>query len=283
MKLHESSFFVENVDFKWYNIIIKKYLDLQLHSEGINVQIAICDDNKNERDLLVANLHEYKGKTELNLTVFESGTELTYAIKKGKRFDLIFLDILMPDADGIETAKEIRERDKRVAIIFLTVSKDYALASYEVKARQYLLKPVKKEILFELIDEIECELTGEETQMLVIDTKAGLQRLRIDHLEYCEIVNRTIFYHMTSGAVIESRGYLKELEERLLILPCFIKTHRSYIVNINYIIGINSRDFVIEMKSLKKIPIPKANCGQIREIVHNYLEQAREEVNEKAQ
>lgn len=145
----------------------------------------------------------------------------------------------MPGIDGMNAAKDIREYDKRVAIVFLTTSPDYALISYSVKARHYLLKPVSHDALYTLLDEVTAELTEEESAMLVIDTKAGLQRIRVDRLEYCEIVGRTIHYHMLNGAVLEGSGNMSELEERLLSLPCFIKPHRSYLVNMYYITGVS--------------------------------------------
>ncbi len=248
------------------------------------MRIAICDDHERERNALAADLAEYCARrgTELTVKLFDSAFMLTQAITAGHRFDLLLLDILMPGMDGFAAAKEIRCVDQRVAIAFLTVSPDYALASYSVKARHYLIKPVSRDALFSLLDEVDAELAQEEKQMLVIDTKAGLRRLGIDRLEYCEVIGRTIFYHMTNGAVFEGRGNLHELERRLLVLPNFLKPHRSYLVNIDHIAGVNSRDYVIEMQSLKQIPIPKVRCGEVREFIRHYVEQKGVVDHEKA-
>ncbi len=238
------------------------------------MRIAICDDQAREREMLAANLTQYKTERNADLSwmLFSGAVELTQAIHTGQRFDLILLDILMPGMDGMAAAKEIRETDKSAAIVFLTVSPDFALDSYSVRARHYLIKPVSRKALFTLLDEITSEQSEEAAQTFTINTKAGLQKLRFDRLEYCEIFGRTILYHMTSGAVIESGGNMGELEGRLLGQPGFIKPHRSYLVNMAYIVGINSRDYVIEMQSMKQIPIPKARCGEVRECVRIYLD-----------
>lgn len=238
------------------------------------MRIAVCDDQQRERDSLAKNLTQYRVErnAEVSWTLFSSTVELIQAIHKGQRYDLILLDILMPGLDGMAAAKDIREIDKRVAIVFLTVSPDYALASYSVKARHYLLKPVSRDALFSLLREVESELAEEDAQMLVIDTKSGLQRIRVDRLEYCEIVGRTIYYHMANGVVLEGSGNMGELEQMLLNLPCFIKPHRSYVVNMDYIVGVNSRSFVIDMRSMKQIPIPKARRGEVRDTVRLYLD-----------
>ena len=78
-----------------------------------------------------------------------------------KPFDIILLDVVMPLLNGIEAANELREKDKNVKIVFLTSSPEFAVASYTVKASNYLLKPVEPAKLFACLDELIIEIHSE--------------------------------------------------------------------------------------------------------------------------
>ena len=100
------------------------------------LKIAFCDDDLEILKELGILLDKYKTERDedLTCTVFQSPLELLAAIEKGFSFDILFLDILMPGENGIETAKEIRQYDNNMKIIFLTSSPEFAVQSYTVKA-----------------------------------------------------------------------------------------------------------------------------------------------------
>ena len=100
------------------------------------LKIAFCDDDLEILKELGILLDKYKKERDedLTYTVFQSPLELLAAIEKGFSFDILFLDILMPGENGIETAKEIRQYDNNMKIIFLTSSPEFAVQSYTVGA-----------------------------------------------------------------------------------------------------------------------------------------------------
>lgn len=106
-------------------------------------RLAFCDDDPNIHDQLTALLEKYRTqrKADLECTAFRSPLDLLAAIESGARYDILLLDVLMPAEDGITAAKEIRQYDKTVHIIFLTSSTEFAVESYVVGAYFYLLKP----------------------------------------------------------------------------------------------------------------------------------------------
>lgn len=114
------------------------------------IHIAICDDSKQERQILAALFKRYQElhATPLQIHIFQNGFSLLDAIDQGKRFDITILDILMPGENGIEIARNIRASGTDTEIIFLTSSPEYAVDSYEVKAQNYLLKPITEEKFF---------------------------------------------------------------------------------------------------------------------------------------
>ena len=221
------------------------------------LKIAFCDDDLEILKELGILLDKYKTERDedLTCTVFQSPLELLAAIEKGFSFDILFLDILMPGENGIETAKEIRQYDNNMKIIFLTSSPEFAVQSYTVGAYFYQLKPVWEESFFRLMDSVR--------------SKEGITRIDLEKLEYCEVIGRTLFFHLGNGKVFESVGSLDDLFLQLKPYGNFLRPHRSFLVNMDYIQNISYR--AIKLISLAEIPIPHGKCSEIK---NKYLEYA---------
>ena len=118
------------------------------------MKIAICDDEVAVSEVTKSLLQQWAIHQSISLSVhcYENGDDLILA-QKSECFDLIFLDVLMPLLNGIDTAKELRRQNQNVPIIFLTSSKEFAFDSYEVKALQYLLKPVSPNQLWSIMND----------------------------------------------------------------------------------------------------------------------------------
>jgi len=102
------------------------------------IRIAVCDDEPFFQDNILELIKNSPKSIEYSTDCFDNGDSLIKAHTKTP-YDIIFLDIVMPLFNGLEAAKEIREQDKNVKIVFLTTSTDYAVESYTVKATNYLL------------------------------------------------------------------------------------------------------------------------------------------------
>ena len=100
------------------------------------IKIAFCDDELSILNELRILLDQYRVERnqEITYAVFQSPLELLAEIEKGARFDILFLDVIMPGETGIDAAAEIRNYDSSVKIIFLTSSAEYAVQSYTVGA-----------------------------------------------------------------------------------------------------------------------------------------------------
>ncbi len=111
------------------------------------IKIAFCDDDLSVLNEISVLLSKYRieHQREMEYTPFRSPFELLAEIEKGVRFDIFFLDILMPGENGISVAKEIRRYDSAAKIIFLTSSSEFAVESYTVSAYFYQIKPVSEE------------------------------------------------------------------------------------------------------------------------------------------
>ena len=137
------------------------------------MKIAICDDEVAVSEVTKSLLQQWAIHQSISLSVhcYENGDDLILA-QKSECFDLIFLDVLMPLLNGIDTAKELRRQNQNVPIIFLTSSKEFAFDSYEVKALQYLLKPVSPNQLWSIMDDF-IALIKNQKEIFVARTSDG--------------------------------------------------------------------------------------------------------------
>lgn len=241
------------------------------------LQIAICDDNIDELSNMVQLINLYRTSKNLNCeyAVFANGFELISAIEKGKKFDMYCLDIIMPGFTGIDVAKEIRNFDKTAPIIFFTSSPEFALESYSVKAINYVLKPVSKEKLYFTFDEILEQIkVKKEEDSIIVKSKEGIQKILVSKLTFVEVIGRNVLYHLHSGKVIECTERFSSVCNTLSKYRCFMKPHRSYLVNMQYVDTIENHR--ITLQTLSSIPIAQ---GKAKEMKQQYLYYQMEETS----
>lgn len=229
------------------------------------IRVAFCDDDINELSKMQAFLERYcrERDREIVHTAFRSPVELLAEIERGVRFDILFLDILMPGQNGIETAEEIRNHDRNVKIVFLTSSSEFAVESYAVEAHFYQLKPLWWEGFSRVMDSALEKCRQERESGLILHCKSGITRLDPERLEFCEVIHRTLLFHLSSGKVLESTGSLDELSRRLAPYGCFMRPHRSYLIHLGYVQSISYR--TVTMTSLTEIPIPRGKYNEIKD------------------
>lgn len=234
------------------------------------INIAFCDDDLTILDQLREIVTRYSGSGEWDVRVsaFQSSLDLMATIEKGIRYDVLFLDIMMPGQNGIATAKEIRKFDDNVKIIFLTSTPEYAVQSYMVGAYYYQLKPIQEKAFVELLDSVLDACERESSKSLILRCKNGITRVELQRLEYCEVMHRTVFIHLNNGMVLESVGTMDELYREIASLGGFVRPHRSYLVNLEYISNITYRG--IKMNCGAEIPIPRGKYHELKDLFLEY-------------
>lgn len=235
------------------------------------IKIAFCDDDMEVLHQMNELLDRYRVERNEDITyaAFQSPFELLTEIEKGIRPDILFLDVVMPGQNGMDVAKEIRQYDTNMKIIFLTSSPEFAVESYSVGAYFYQLKPIWEESFFRLMDAVLAECEKKKKNSLILRSKDGITRIDLQQLEYCEVLGRKLLFHLEDGAVLESAGSLDDLAGQLMQYSNFFRPHRSFLVNIEYIQNISSRS--IKMVNDAEIPIPHGKCSEIK---NTYMEYA---------
>lgn len=220
------------------------------------IRIAICDDSPDFLQQTKQMIDKWDAlfSVGVSTSLFEDGDALLLAHAKNP-FDIILLDVVMPLLNGIATARELREKDKTVKIVFLTSSVEFAVESYSVKASNYLLKPADPEKLRACLDELIAELRS-ATKRIVVKGTDATHRIALADIEHVEAqLKHTVFY-LKDGRRIESAEPLYTLENMLMLEDGFFKCHRSYIVNIHHIDNYSHSQIV--MRSGRSIPISRS-------------------------
>lgn len=235
------------------------------------IKIAFCDDDMEVLHQINELLDRYRVDRNEDITyaAYQSPFELLTEIEKGISPDILFLDVVMPGQNGMDVAKEIRQYDTNMKIIFLTSSPEFAVESYTVGAYFYQLKPIWEESFFRLMDSVLAECEKKKKNSLVLRSKDGITRIDLWQLEYCEVLGRKLLFHLENGAVLESAGSLDDLTGQLMQYSNFFRPHRSFLVNMEYIQNISSRS--IKMVNDAEIPIPHGKCSEIK---NTYMEYA---------
>ena len=176
------------------------------------LRIAVCDDTQSflidTQDLI----RQWPNRpVRLYISCFSDADGLSEAHKE-EPFDIIFLDVVMPLLNGIEAARELRRFDRTVKIVFLSVSPEFAVDSYTVKADNYLLKPVNPQRLFSCLDELQEEMQQHEKSMTIKSTTA-VHRVRLQDLEYLESQGKLVIFNLTDGLTVHGTEPLYAYEK----------------------------------------------------------------------
>ena len=151
-------------------------------------KIAVCDDERSVVEKIQNDISSYREECQIDR--FYSGEELL--LSKGK-YDIIFLDIDMHGMNGIETAKQIREKDKNVKIIYVTSYTDYVNYAFSVHAFAYLLKPIQRVDIYKQLEEAEAYYKDvQESKTLRFATKEGSIDQNINEIYYMEYTERHV-------------------------------------------------------------------------------------------
>ncbi|MGN0170707.1 MAG: LytR/AlgR family response regulator transcription factor [Lachnospiraceae bacterium] len=233
------------------------------------MKIAVCDDEERFVDNTCTLLDRWAKQRNICLSLyrFSDGDALLQA-HRSEAMDLIFLDVLMPLLNGIDAAKELRTEDPAVPIIFLSSAREYAVDSYEVKAFQYLVKPLDEKRLWAVLDDFSRSICTQR-EMLVLHTQVGFCRISVEDVDYLEAQNKHVLAYLSNGTSILLSENFSRCEQLFTLEKGFCKSHRSYLVNLSHVKEFTKTQ--ISMNTGAAVPISR-NCYQVfKETYFSYM------------
>lgn len=231
------------------------------------MNIAVCDDNVIFLNEFVKEIEKITNN-EHQIIKFETAEALLETVKNYSEdcIDLVITDIELPGYNGIEMARILREQCPRIQVIIVTNYTEYIEDAFSVEPIHYILKPINYEKLKEALERAEKAIEIGKRNTLSITNKNKLVRVHCDEIKYVESYMRTILVHEIK---CNTEIYMKLDEFSSIVPPFFIRTHKSYLVNMNMIKSISNNR--IELFSGEVIPVAKAKYAEVKKEVLNYL------------
>ena len=221
----------------------------------LDFKVAVCDDEQ----IFIDRIRQILLDCEIH--GFTDSRELLQAVESGERYDVIFLDIAMPGLDGIGLAREIRETDEDVILVFVTSRIEFMQTGYEVRAFRYLLKEQLEHGLPAIWSDIEKELAGRKDQYFVFEFNRQTYQYACKEIIYFESSLRRIILHAKSGTAT-LYGSLDEIEAAH---PSFVRIHKSYLVNPKHIRALSAGNVVTVDNEL--LPVSRRYKQKVEQLI----------------
>ena len=233
------------------------------------MRIAIVDDIDSERLLLRTRLEKQLNKRGIHagLTEFENGEAFLKAAKE-RPFTVLFLDIYMEGATGIEIAERLRETDSDCLLIFTTTSTDHALDGFRVRALHYLVKPYNEKDISDLIDEILSRIPDSGKY---IDIKANGSNIQIPFrsIVYAEHFSHMIHIHTTKANELVTRQSFEAFTSLLKMESRFYQCNRGVVINLEHVVDFDGTVFI--MDDGNQIPVSQKLVKNARQTLMEFL------------
>lgn len=213
------------------------------------MKFAVCDDNTDElknTELLLRSYCRLHCNKNIEIFCFENAETLIRHYNENDFFDVVIIDIYLSDCTGIDLAKKIREINPYSKIIFLTVSRDFAVDAFTVNATHYLVKPCTKDELFSALDKAISSMANDHTANMIFNVGSTKTKIDIKKILYFETSK-----HYQIARTIDDRQYSiritnENMSKQISHFDCFFRCGRTYIVNMEYISEINSKVIVFD-------------------------------------
>lgn len=211
------------------------------------MRVAICDDNPTALEWCYKELLKNENLVSDGLVIdrFHSGSELIFKYDDlNGILDLVYLDIVMPGIDGIETAGQLRELGYLGDIIFFSGTIDYAISGYDYEAIGYLVKEKTSSCRFtETFKRAVSRRKERNSEVILLRCAGETKVIDIDSIRYFEVMKRitTVYYGDESFSFYSPLAKLAEE----LTGKNFVRIHRAYLVNLKYISRMSLREVIL--------------------------------------
>ena len=223
-------------------------------------KIAICDDSQADAVYIATLVKEWAKDRIVKIRTYPSAEAFMFKYAEEKDYDILLLDIEMGKMDGVTMAKAIRQDNESVQIVFITGYSEYIADGYDVAALHYLIKPVKKEQLWSVLDRASERLKKNEKELL-LKTADETVVMPVREIRYLDVQQNYVTVHGKVDVTVKRTlgEFEKELDER------FFRLGRSYIVNLTCVRRISKTEVILTDGSA--IPLPRGQYDALNRAI----------------
>lgn len=222
-------------------------------------KIAVCDDDKQVHDDIARLLRQNVSAETYQLDCFTSGSVFLQSACT-KQYDLVYLDIQMPEMNGMDVAKALRQQRCMAAIMFLTNFDDYLEIGYEVQAFRYRFKPLDPDIFAKDFCAWQAWYKVHGSPFIWIATATEVQQVAVQDIIYLEIERRKVKLVTKSATYIsvEDMHYW----EALLADKGFLAPYNKVLVNMDHVKSFDATKVVVTGD--KELPMSRRKYQEFR-------------------
>lgn len=229
------------------------------------LKLVICDDEMYYADLLYGNIREYMDERniECDITMACRPEDI---LESDARFDIAVLDIEMGDVSGTDVAEELKRRNSRVLIFFITNYDEYQDEAMDIQAMRFFTKPFDKERLYNGLDKAIDKINHSHIEIF-INTAKEHKRLKVEDIAYITNKGRR--------AVISAESGMAEVNESFeslcgrIVSEDFFKIHKSFFVNLHHITRYSYSE--VSLKDGTKISIAPRRRAEFKKYWWEYV------------
>ena len=234
-------------------------------------RIAVLDDEKSYLDSVLTLLEEYESERNEHFATerFINPSDFLDKLESGAVYDIYLLDIYMPGVTGMSIATELRNRDIKSPIIFLTSSTDHALEAFGVDATHYLLKPYTKDSFYVGMDKAMQSIASHKNDSVILKVDNDYRSILVSKLIYCEAEDKYQRLYLENGERLLVRISGTELYKLLSEFDSFYHCGRAHIINLNHISRVTQSGAVF--KNNMQLNLPHTVLAGLRSAFFDYF------------
>lgn len=230
------------------------------------IHIAIVEDDQLFTDRIKKYIDTYMNENNIQIktTCFSDGSELVFEYEPV--FDILLMDIEMPKLNGMDAAREVRKKDDRVIIIFITNMAQYAINGYEVGALDYVLKPIKYFPFAMKLAKAIGSIQESEAISLLVPQDSGFKKIMSDAIIYAEIRDHWL-HIITKEQEYEMLGTLKEFVNKFK-QKHFICCNHCFCINLKYVTSMLKESVILD--EIYELKVSRSRKKELKQALLDY-------------
>ena len=207
------------------------------------IRIAIVEDEPTERDRIKVYLEEIAQEDQTQFDIEQYSSGMAFVMRGMEDYDLVLMDIDMPNLNGIETAKALRKVDQSATLIFVTNMAQYAISGYEVNAVDFILKPVNRYSFAIKIKRAISRTAKKNDNAIQIKMDGTIFLVHMYQIMYLEVDGHYVIFHTTQGDYKEYTTL--KLAQKRINSSHFVQCNQSFLINMKYIESVSRESVTV--------------------------------------